>query len=55
MSSTQEHRIKEIEQRQAQAHTSYERARAEGHDGACEHYKNQLGELAADLIRARSS
>lgn len=54
MSSTQDQRIKDLEQRQAQAKASYERARAEGHAGACEHYKNQLGELAADLVRARS-
>ena len=55
MSTTQEERIKAIEQRQVQAQNSYDRARAEGHDGASEHYKNRLSELAADLIRARSA
>lgn len=56
MSTTiQEDRIKEIERHQAQAKTSYDKARAEGHDGASEHYKNRLSELAADLIRAKTA
>lgn len=55
MSTIQEERIKAIEQHQVQAQTSYDRARAEGHDGASEHYKNRLSELASDLVRARSA
>jgi len=55
MATIQEQRIQEIERRQAQTQASYDRARAEGHDGACEHYKNQLSELAGDLTRARSA